>query len=66
MTQFQSRIRVLVNNMANSARDLRIEASTDRRLQATYNSFCDILDRLNEELKEEDQGLITPTWSKFP
>jgi hypothetical protein len=52
--------------MANSARDLRSEASTDQRFQATYNSFCDILDRLNEELKEEDQGLITPTWSKFP
>jgi len=50
--------------MAGYAKALR-ELATNSGLQEVYDNLCDVLDALNEELRDEDDGMITHDWRKF-
>ena len=60
-----SPIRKLVRGMAGYAKALR-GLATSPDLQGIHNDLCDVLDALNEELKDEDEGMLTPDWKKIP
>ncbi len=60
-----SPLRNLVQGMADHARALRTVASSSPGLQAIYDRLCNVLDELNSELAEEDEGSIDTDWYKF-
>jgi hypothetical protein len=60
-----SPLRNLVQGMAAYASSLRTVALSSPGLQAIYDRLCDVLDELNLELEEEDEGSIDPDWYKF-
>jgi len=51
--------------MADHARALRTVALSSPGLQAIYDRLCDVLNELNFELAEEDEGSIDTDWHKF-
>jgi hypothetical protein len=59
-----SPVRQLVKGMAVYAKILRRLATTPD-LQRVYDNLCDVLDALNEELRDEDEGMLNPDWQKF-
>lgn len=60
----ESPLRQLVRGLAGYARTLRTLA-TSPGLQTVYNNLCDVLDKLNSELKDEREGSLKPDWEKF-
>jgi len=60
-----SPVRKLVRGIAGYAKALRGIAVSRPDLQKIYNNLCDVLDVLNEELKDEDEGMLVPNWKKF-
>jgi len=59
-----SPLRKLVRGMAGWAKALR-GLATSPGLQGIHNDLCDVLDALNEELKDEDEGMLAPDWEKI-
>lgn len=60
-----SPLRNLVKSMAAHARTLKTVALLNPGLQTIYDSLCDVLDALNLELEEEDEGAVDTDWCKF-
>jgi hypothetical protein len=60
----ESPLRQLVRGLAGYARALRNLAGNPG-LKTVYNNLCDILDTLNEELKDEYEGPIPSDWEKL-
>jgi len=59
-----SPVRKLVKGMAGYTKALR-SLATSPSLQRVYDNLCDVLDALNQELKDEDEGMLAPDWKKF-
>ncbi|WP_016952916.1 hypothetical protein [Anabaena sp. PCC 7108] len=61
----ESNLRKFIHNLAERAKVLKGLATKSPGLQTGYNLLCDTLDNLNEELKDEYEGSIAPSWKKF-
>lgn len=57
--------RQFVIDMAAILKDWRDQASKSRKLQETYNNFCDTLEEVNLKLKDESDGKIKLDLNKF-
>jgi hypothetical protein len=60
-----SPVRKLVKAMAGHVKALREVANNSPRLESVYDNLCDVLDDLNKELKDEDEGMLPSDWKKF-
>ena len=59
-----SPMRKLVKGMAGHIKAFR-SLATSPSLKGVYDNLCDALDALNQELKDEDEGMLRPDWEKF-
>jgi hypothetical protein len=62
----ESPIRKMVRGLIAYSATLRPLASSNNDLKRAYNHLCDVLDALNSELHDEDEGVFSKTWQKFP